>query len=323
MSYAFAGTPQFASWVLRELIELGRVPELVISQPDRPRGRGRTGTAPHAVKEATCRGLQCIQTDDINSPDVLERLRTLGITTVAVAAFGQMLRKPLLETFTCVNVHASLLPQYRGAAPVERALMAGESVTGVSIMRITEGLDEGPWAERVQVSVGLRQDAGSVSRVLAVMGATALAEVLDGIQDGNVRWMEQQGDASYAKKLSSADWWLDVDGGAKRAHDQVRALCPAVGVRGILGDAEVKIWRTWPYGEAELDEVPCEAAEVADHPGAVEAVKGRLYIGCGRGAIEVLEIQPACRARMSISAFLRGYSGRLGGKMRIAPAVHD
>jgi methionyl-tRNA formyltransferase len=321
VSFAFAGTPQFASWVLDELMELGRVPKLVISQPDRPRGRGRAGAAPHAVTQATCLGLECIQTEDISSPEVMARIRTLGIDTLVVAAFGQLLRKPLVEVVTCVNVHASLLPKYRGATPVERALMAGESVTGVSIMRITEGLDEGPWAEKVQVSVGLRQDAGSVSRILALIGASALDQVLQGMQDGNVRWTEQEGESSYAAKLTPADWWLDVSRGAKKAHDQVRALCPAVGVRGILGDAEVKIWRSWPYGEPGLDEVPHEAANVAGQPGAIGTAQGRLFIGCGQGAIEVLEIQPASRARMHMAAFLRGYSGRLGGRLRVAPTV--
>jgi methionyl-tRNA formyltransferase len=317
VSFAFAGTPQFASWVLDELTELGRVPKLVISQPDRPRGRGRAGAAPHAVTQATCRGLECVQTEDISSPEVLARIRALGIDTLVVAAFGQLLRKPLLEAVTCVNIHASLLPMYRGAAPVERALMAGEGVTGVSIMRITEGLDEGPWAEKVQVSVGLRQDAGSVSRMLAVTGAAALDQVLVGLQDGNVRWTEQEGEASYAAKLSPADWWLDVSEGSKKAHNQVRALCPAVGVRGMLGDTEVKIWRSWPYGEPGLDEVPDEAAKVAGRAGAIGTAQGRLFVGCGRGAIEILEIQPASRARMHMAAFLRGYSERLGAQLRI------
>jgi methionyl-tRNA formyltransferase len=321
MSYAFAGTPRFASVVLRELVESGRAPKLVISQPDRPRGRGREDRQPHAVDEAKCQGLQCIQTDDINSPEVLKRVQALGVTTLVVAAFGQLLRKPLLEAVTCVNIHASLLPRYRGAAPVERALMAGERLTGVSIMRITEGLDEGPVAERVQVSVGPRQDAGSLSRVLAVLGAAALVEVLDGIEDGSVRWTEQDGEASYAQKLTPADWWLDVEGGAKRAHDQVRALCPGVGVRGMLGDAEAKIWRTWPYGEEGLEVVPTQAREVADRPGNILAAKGHLYVGCGRGVLEILEVQPASRARMSAAAFLRGYSGRLGGHMRRRPGL--
>jgi methionyl-tRNA formyltransferase len=173
----------------------------------------------------------------------------------------------------------------------------------------------------VQLSVGLRQDAGAVSRMLAVMGATALDQVLHGMQDGNVRWTEQEGEASYATKLSPTDWWLDASGGAKKAHDQVRALCPAVGVRGILGDVEAKIWRSWPYGEPGLEPAPDAAAEVVGHAGAIGTAQGRLFIGCARGAIEALEIQPVSRARMDMAAFLRGYSVRLGGQMRIAPAA--
>jgi methionyl-tRNA formyltransferase len=321
VNFAFAGTPRFASWVLRELVELGRVPALVISQPDRPRGRGQSAAAPCAVAEGTCLGLECVQTDDINSPEILERLRELGITTLAVAAFGQLLRKPLLEALECVNIHASLLPQYRGAAPVERALMAGESVTGVSIMRISEGLDEGPWAERVEVSVGLRQDAGSLSRVLAVAGAAALAGIFDSIEDGVVRWTEQNGEASYAQKLSVPDMWLDVGRGARRAHDQVRALCPATGTRAILGDTEVKIWRTWPYGEGELDLVPQDAQNVDGLCCRILATGGRLFLGCERGVLEVMEIQPTCKARMSAAAFLRGYGGRMAGELQPRPSA--
>jgi methionyl-tRNA formyltransferase len=321
VSFAFAGTPRFASWVLRELVELGRVPSLVISQPDRPRGRGQAGTAPCAVAEAACYDLECLQTDDINSPQVLARIQELGIDTLAVAAFGQLLRKPLLEALTCVNIHASLLPKYRGAAPVERALMAGEGVTGVSIMRITEGLDEGPWAERVEVSVGLRQDAGSLARVLSVTGAVALAETLDSIDDGTVVWTEQQGEASYAQKLAVPDFWLDVQGAGRRAHDQVRALCPASAARAILGDTEVKIWRTWPYGEGEAAAVSSDAGEVEGKPGKIVAAGGHLFLGCGQGAIEVLEIQPVCKARMSAAAFLRGYGSRLGGQMQPRPVA--
>jgi methionyl-tRNA formyltransferase len=321
VSFAFAGTPIFASWALRELVDLGRVPALVISQPDRPRGRGRCGTPPHAVEEATCIGLECVQTDDINSPQILEHISALGITTLVVAAFGQLLKRPLLEAVDCVNIHASLLPQYRGAAPIERALMAGESIAGVSIMRITEGLDEGPWAEKVEVSVGLRQDAGMLSRVLAVTGAVALAGVLDGMDDGTVRWTEQEGETSYAQKLSASDYWLDVRRAATSAHNQVRALCPAVGARAILGDTEVKIWRTWPYGEGGVDVVPPGAAEVAGRPGEMRAGDGRLFLGCAQGAIEVLDIQPSCRARMTAAAFLRGYGGRITGQMKPQPMV--
>lgn len=316
MNYAFAGTPLFAASVLRELVQMGRAPSLVVSQPDRPRGRGQAGSAPHAVREGSCHGLHCMQTDDINSPEVVDRLKSLGIGTLVVAAFGQILRRSLLETVDCVNIHASLLPKYRGAAPIERALMAGESVTGVSIMRITDGLDEGPWAEKVEVSVGPRLDAGTLGRILAVTGAIALCGVLDAIEDGTVRWTEQQGVATYATKLSSTDSWLDVHGGAKRAHDQVRALSPAVGTRAVLGEAETKIWRTWPYGEKGSDDVPPEAAEAAGRQGRIVVAGGRLFLGCREGVLEVLELQPSSRARMTTAAFLRGYAGRLGSEMR-------
>ena len=161
---------------------------------------------------------------------MLERIQELGIDTLVVAAFGQLLRRPLLEALTCVNIHASLLPQYRGAAPIERALMAGENVTGVSIMRITEGLDEGPWAERVEVSVGLRQDAGSLSRVLAVTGAVALVGGAR-LHRGRHRGVDRAGGRSLVRAQACAcrtsGWTYKV--GLRRAHDQVRALCPAVG----------------------------------------------------------------------------------------------
>ena len=312
MNFAFAGTPLFASLVLRELVELGRIPRLVISQPDRRRGRGRSVATPEAAVEAACRGLECFQTEDINSPELMDRLMACDVSAIVVAAFGQLLRSPLLDSFMCVNVHASLLPRYRGAAPVERALMAGETASGVSIMRITEPLDEGPWAERVEVSLGLRQDAGSVSRVLAVAGATALTGVLDAIEDGTVRWIEQAGEAVYARKLGTRDCWLDVRGSALQAHNQVRALSPAIGARACLGDAEVKIWRSWPCGLAGLGEIPRVAEAVNSRPGAIILDDARMYIGCADGVLEVMEIQPLSRARMTTPEYLRGYSECVG-----------
>jgi methionyl-tRNA formyltransferase len=313
--FAFAGTPRFASLVLRDLVELGRVPALVISQPDRPKGRGRAGGTPHAIEQAICHGVDCMQTEDINSVEVAERLATLRVDTLVVAAFGQLLKKSILESVDCVNIHASLLPRYRGAAPIERAIMAGESMTGVTIMRVTEPLDEGPWAEKVQVSIGLRDDAGSLSRVLASAGAAALADVLTGMEDDTVRWTEQSGEASYAQKIGPDDWHLCAERGARRVHDQIRALSPAVGVRAKLGEVEVKIWRSWPYGQEGLDDVPEMARGVSGRSGQILAAAGRLFVGCQAGVVEVLELQPACRARMGAAAFLRGYPVGPGAKV--------
>ena len=311
MKFAFAGTPEFASWVLVNLVELGWRPSLVISQPDRPRGRGRPVGTPAVVCEAGHLGLECVQTDDINEPRVLERLRDANVSALVVASFGQMLGRTLLESVLCLNVHTSLLPKYRGAAPIERALAAGERSTGVTVMRVTERLDEGPWALQKELSLSLHDDAGSVARALAVLGAIGIAQVLVAIADGTVEWTPQQGPSSYAHKLTCDDCELDFTMGAKAVHDRVRSLSPAVGARVSSGDLDLKILRTWPYGQAGLPKLPAAALPAAGAPGKVVALADRLFVGCGEGAIEVLLVQPAGRARMTAAAFLRGYGGRL------------
>lgn len=301
----------FASVALRELAECGHRPALVISQPDRRRGRGLCGTAPEAVCEARGLGIPVLQTENINSPVVVEQLGSAGISILAVAAFGQILRDAVVDGFLCVNIHGSILPKYRGPAPIERALMAGDTETGVSIMRVTRGVDEGPWAEQVTVPIGLEEDAGDLGHKLAVIGAQALARVLDTIDEGRVAWNRQSGNPSYAGKIGLDDCRLDVRGEAKRAHDQVRALSPCIGAKVDLGGVEVKVWRSRPLGGAGSAEVPNVAQEAAGQAGALVAVDKRLFVGCGVGVLEILEIQPLNKARMSASEFLRGYSGRL------------
>jgi methionyl-tRNA formyltransferase len=311
VNFAFAGTPGFAAWVLSGLVDLGRRPSLVISQPDRPCGRGRKPAAPPVAGEAQRLGIECIQADDVNAPAVAESLRKSGAATLVVAAFGQIVRRPLLDSLLCLNIHASLLPEYRGAAPIERALAAGEPVTGVSIMRMTEGVDEGPWAQQRSISIGLRDDAGSLGRTLALVGAIGIDQVLGGLSDGNVTWTEQEGPSTYAAKLSSRDCVLDTHRGAKAVHDQVRSVSPSLGARTSSGGLDLKVWRTWPYGQQGLDPVPAGGATVAGRPGQLLAAGERLFVGCAEGVIEVFELQPAGKSKMSASAFLRGYGGRL------------
>jgi methionyl-tRNA formyltransferase len=315
VDFVLAGTPEFASWVLSDLESLGRRPSLVISQPDRPRGRGRRTCAPPAAVVADGLGIECLQAGDINEAPVAERIRKSGASTLVVAAFGQILRRPLLDSFLCLNIHASLLPAYRGAAPIERALAAGESRMGVSIMRITEALDEGPWAVQTSVSVGLREDAGSLRRTLALLGAVGIAHVLDGLSDGTVTWTEQQGPSSYADKLTARDCALDAARGAKAVHDQVRSLSPSVGARAAGGDVGFKVWRTWPYGQPGLETTPDQGALVAGLPGRLLVAGERLFVGCLEGVIEILMVQPTGKNRMPVPAFLRGYGGRLGDRL--------
>ena len=312
MNFAFAGAPEFAAWVLRDLVGHGRRPALVISQPDRPCGRGRRPAAPPVVAAAELLDVPCLQTEDISSHAVMERLSAEGVSTLVVAAFGQILKRQLLDSLLCLNIHASLLPAYRGAAPIERALAAGEDRTGVSIMRITEHLDEGPWALQTAVSIGLRDDAGSVGRLLALAGAIGMDQVLTAICDDTVGWTEQTGASCYAGKVSAPDCVLDTRRSAKAAHDHVRSLSPTIGARVSSGGMELKVWRTWPYGECGLDAIPAGAEGAAGSPGKLLVRNGRLFAGCAEGVIEILSIQPAGKGRMATPAFLRGYSGRLG-----------
>jgi methionyl-tRNA formyltransferase len=318
VNFAFAGTPDFAAWTLEHLAALDRRPCLVISQPDRPVGRGRRATAPPAAVAARRLGIDLIQPDDINGPEVLEVLRTAGADVLLVAAFGQILRKRLLDSLLCINVHGSLLPAYRGAAPIERALAAGETRIGVTVMRVTDALDCGPWALRTALSVGLRDDAGSIGRALAFLGASGVVQVLTGLDDGTVVWNEQQGDACYAEKLSAMDCRLFMERPARSVHDQVRSLSPRVGARVESGGLQFKVWRTWPYGQLGLDASPAEVAHVAGRPGMVAVAGERLFVGCGEGVLQLLSVQPDGKSTMGAAAFLRGYGTRLGDQVQSA-----
>ena len=311
MTFAFAGTPEFGAWVLGHLLDLGRRPALVISQPDRPAGRRRTQRRPPVIERAAAADLEWVQTADINSDDLRDRLASAGAQTLVVAAFGQLLKAPLLAALSCVNVHASLLPAYRGAAPLNRVLMTGEDETGVCIMQMVAGLDEGPFAVVRRLSIGPRDDAGSLGRALALVGAQGVAQVLDGLQDGNVTWTEQQGAPSYAAKLTAADRPIDFSGTARRAHDQVRALAPDIGAVAELGGVRCTVWRSWPYGEPPVDAPPAAAAPVVGRPGRVVGADGRLFCGCRDGVLELLAVQPAGKRTMRAAEFLRGYGTRL------------
>ena len=312
MKFVFAGTPVFAGQVLADLADLGRVPSLVISQPDRPKGRGRHFSPPPVVAVGERLGVPVIQVESINDPALLATMRSAGATTLVVAAFGQILRAGLLQAFDCLNVHASLLPRHRGAAPIARAIAAGDALTGVSVMRMAEGLDEGPWAAQTTLSIGLRDDAGSVGRALALLGAIALDRVMTGLDEGTVSWVEQEGSGTYARKITASECLLRAVPSAIQVHNKVRSVSPDLGVRTASAGVRFKIWRTWPYGEDGLREAPAVATRALGTPGALVKDRARLFVGCDTGVLELLEVQPAGKARMTAAEFMRGYGSRLG-----------
>ncbi|MBC7462590.1 MAG: methionyl-tRNA formyltransferase, partial [Thermoleophilia bacterium] len=215
MAIAFAGTAPFGAAILRGLLDgpadgrAGREVSLVLTQPDRPAGRGKRLTSPPVAELARERGLLLMQPDKLHSDELRALYAELGITTFVVAAFGQMVREPLLSDFLMINVHGSLLPEYRGAAPVERVIMDGRDETGVDIMQMEAGLDTGGVAVEARVPIHLDDDAGSVFAKLGVAGVLALFDALDAADVGTLTFTPQPAaGATYAHKITALDRML-------------------------------------------------------------------------------------------------------------------
>ena len=299
MKVAFAGTPPFAATILRGLLASDHEVGLVISQPDRQRGRGRKTTPTSVSALARSEDLALAQparigevADEISAHDAL-----------VIAAFGQILRPDTLYAapLGAWNVHASLLPRYRGAAPIERAIMAGGRETGVTIMRMDEGLDTGPTALQHPTDIPPDMTGGELTDLLAQLGANAIVEALDMLDQRSLTVSEQDRlKATYAPKLLDEDKAVDWGEEVRGVHDLVRALAPGIGARAFHAgfDGPVKIWRTG----VEDESTP------AGTPGAISASDGRILVQCGVGTLEVLELQAPGSRRLSAREFLLGRS---------------
>jgi methionyl-tRNA formyltransferase len=304
MALAFAGTAPFGAAMLRALLDgpgdgrPGREVALVVSQPDRPKGRGKQLASPPVAQLAKERGVRLVQPERMHEDELLALYRELGITTFVVAAFGQMVREPLLSEFLMLNVHGSLLPEYRGAAPIERAIMDGRSETGVGIMRMEAGLDTGPVALEASVPIERHDDAGAVFAKLEAAGALILFDALERADAGTLEFTPQpESGETYAHKITAADRMLDPAREARQLHDQVRALSPHVGAWLLVDGERLGIWRT---------EVTDTDEPVAGQPGAIWHDQQRLLIGTADAALEVLELQPPGKRRMASGDWLRG-----------------
>lgn len=321
MKFAFAGTPQFGAWVLEELVRLGRTPVWVVSQPARPYGRGQRVQDSPVTRMAAHLGLPCLATENVNDKNVSTTLKAAGVESVVVAAFGQLFGDAFLDAFTCLNVHPSLLPRYRGPAPIHWALRNGDAETGVSIMRIVRELDAGPVALQTRLSISPYDDSATLARSLAVLGAIGVDIVLSAIEDGTVAWTEQSpAEATYAPKLSTSDRALNLALPASKCHDHVRSLVPEAPPELVSRDLHVQLLRTWPWPDGERDLLPAPVGQVMGQPGLVARCgagngsrgKDRLFVGCGEGALEILALKPAGRKPMRTPEFLRGYGSKLG-----------
>ncbi|HJQ29111.1 MAG TPA: methionyl-tRNA formyltransferase [Rubrobacter sp.] len=299
MKVAFAGTPDFAATILRGLISSPHQVGLVISQPDPRKGRGRKPTPTPVAEVARSENITLRQPDRISEiSDELSHFDAL-----VVAAYGQILRQDTLYAAKegAWNVHASLLPKYRGAAPVERAIMNGESETGVTIMRMDEGLDTGPIALQRSTTIPTDMTGGELAGLLADIGTEAIVESLASLEANDLTLVEQDSlYATYASKVMDEDKIIKWERGARAVHDLIRALAPHIGARTFHTKFEgpIKIWRSRIRDEAII------SPEI----GRINAENGCIVVDCGTGTLEVLDLQIPGGRRLSARDFLLGNS---------------
>ena len=298
MRVMFAGSPAPAVPVLQALTASRHDVVLVITRGDRPRGRGRTPVPTPVGEAADAAGIPTLKPDSINDADALQVMRDADAGALVVAAFGQILREDVLGGWPCVNVHYSLLPAYRGAAPVERQLMDGVEETGATIMLMDEGLDTGPIIEAVPVPLARGDDAGALLMHMAEASGPAVVRALDAIEAGAlVSTPQPDAGASLAPKITDEDRPIDPARTAVDIRNQVRALSPHIGATLGIDGQQFKVWSVKPTNAAAV-------------PGLVRD-SGRLVLGTASGGLEIVELQPPGKARMHADAFLRGYRGEL------------
>lgn len=295
MSGVYLGTSEFAAVVLEILAASDQRPELVVTLPDRRRGRGRKEQASPVAVKAEELGIKVLKSGNVNEDEDRARILEVGGEWGSICAFGQLIKEPLLSELPMLNVHPSLLPRWRGAAPVERAIMAGDPETGVCVMRLVAGLDSGPVALREVTPIGPDEDFGSLSERLAGIGGRLLVDGLAAARAGSIDWKEQGEDGlTYAEKIDGDDREINPGRTARQVHDQVRGLTPHIGAWLPLGD------------EQRLGVRRTTVLESGPAAGAFAEEDGWPVLGCGEGAVRLDRVQPPGKKEMDGDAWLRG-----------------
>ena len=307
MRIVFAGTPAFAASALRALIGARHEVALVLTRPDRPAGRGLKLAAGEVKQLAVHARLPLLQPPTLKDAQLQARLRNAGAQAMVVAAYGLILPRAVLELFPlgCINIHASVLPRWRGAAPVQRAILAGDGGTGISIMRMEEGLDTGPVYLMKRIPIAAEDTAGTLHDKLAVLGADSIVEALPALADGTLAAVPQdEAGATYAPKISKQEAGIDWRRNAIEVHRQVRAFNPFPGAYSMLRGEPLKIWRA-----------VVEAGSGAT-PGAIlRADTEGVFVACGKGTLRATELQRAGGRRLAAADFVRGVSLAAGERL--------
>jgi methionyl-tRNA formyltransferase len=309
MKLVFCGTPQFAVPSLLAMIDAGHDIALTLTQPDRPSGRGMQLTPPPVKQMAQAAGLEVLQPEKLkNNQDLRERLTTLGPEAIIVVAYGRIIPKWMIDLprLGNINVHGSLLPKYRGAAPIQWAIARGEKVTGVTTMRLDEGLDTGDILMQREVPIRYEDTAEDLYPQLAQIGAELLVQTMQGLQAGSIVPRRQdESAASHAPILTREEGAIDFSLSAKTIYDRWRGFQPWPGAWTIIEGKKLLISKMFPAHVATMAE-----------PGRVHVDQGRLFVSCAEGTwIALEEVQLEGKRRMPSEDFLRGFPMKAGDRL--------
>lgn len=315
MRIVFMGTPEFAVPTLEALLNTGHVVVGVVTQPDKPRGRGQVLTPPPVKSLADRQGIAVCQPTKIKDPGFLELLNAWHPECIVVVAYGRILPKAVLDLppKACINVHASLLPAYRGAAPIQWAVMNGETQTGITTMLMDEGMDTGDVLLQEIMTIRPDETAGELSARLAQLGGKLLVDTLRQWEAGTlVPRPQDHAKATYAPMLKKEAGNIDWTQPSQRITNTVRGLSPWPGTYTYWGSERLMIWKVQP--------VPSSGDQKVGEPGAVVSIRvNECLVATGGGLLAILELQPANKKRMSIEQFLRGHPLKPGMRFRSTP----
>jgi methionyl-tRNA formyltransferase len=306
MKLVYMGTPHFAVAPLRALAAAGHEIIGVVTRNDKPSGRGRVLSSPLVKQTASEMNLPLFQPRRVREPEFIAVLKSLNTEAIVVAAYGQILPKEILTLpkFGCINIHASLLPLYRGAAPINWAIMHGDAETGITVMQMDEGMDTGAMLLQESIPIGSKDTAGSMLEKLSSLGARLITEALPLIAAGSiVPRVQDNAKATLAPLLRKEDGSIDWTLPAVEIHNRVRGLSPWPGAYTYLDGKMIKILES-------------EVITGKEAPGVLfEAERGALAVGAGSGLLRIVALQPEGKKPMTAADFLRGHHGLAGKKL--------
>lgn len=304
------GSPDFSVPALNRIAENEKLTiKGVVTQPDRPRGRGQKMEPTVVKKRALQLGLNVLTSQDVNQPGFVKKLQELAPEVIVVVAFGQILSREILDIpeIGCINLHASLLPKYRGASPIHRAIINGEQESGATIMFMDEGMDTGDIIEQQKTPIAEDDTVGDLHDRLASMGADLLVKTLLDIKKGDyTRKKQDDSAATYADKLKKETGKIDWSEDAEDIYNLVRGLNPWPTAYTFYDDQRLKIWETEIFSKQEVKGEPGEI---------IQASREGLLVQAGRGIIKIITLQPPGKSKMNYKDFLNGYQVEQGGRL--------